>query len=162
MRENFDIEDEARGAQKPVVRNFNASVTDHTLEIRLYWAGKGTTRIPNRGDYGSLISAISVDPSEYFHLFCFLCPNFMHPQLSKICLFHPFVPHFFLGLFLRAAFKVCSNGNKKHVTAYIVAAVLSVFVILLIVGILWWKGFLTGRKHGSNGKSLDFLFISEI
>lgn len=65
--ENFDIEDEARGAQKPVVRYFNANVTDHTLEIRFYWAGKGTTRIPNRGDYGSLISAISVDPSEYFH-----------------------------------------------------------------------------------------------
>lgn len=63
--ENFDIEDEARGFQKPVVRYFNASVTDNTLEIRFYWAGKGTTRIPNRGDYGSLISAISVDPSMF-------------------------------------------------------------------------------------------------
>ncbi|KAL0352948.1 UNVERIFIED_CONTAM: putative LRR receptor-like serine/threonine-protein kinase [Sesamum angustifolium] len=42
---------------------FNVTVTDSTLEIRFYWAGKGTTRIPNRGDYGSLISAISVSPN---------------------------------------------------------------------------------------------------
>ncbi|XP_057764053.1 probable LRR receptor-like serine/threonine-protein kinase RFK1 isoform X1 [Salvia miltiorrhiza] len=110
VHENFDIEDEARAAQKPVVRYFNANVTDNTLEIRFYWAGKGTTRIPNRGDYGSLISAISVDPT----------------------------------------FKVCSSGTKKHVTAYIIAAVLTVFVILSILGILWWKGYLTGRKHGRN------------
>ncbi|KAL1560367.1 putative LRR receptor-like serine/threonine-protein kinase RFK1 isoform X1 [Salvia divinorum] len=110
VRENFNIEDEAHGAQKSVVRKFTTNVTDNTLEIRFYWAGKGTTRIPNRGDYGSLISAISVDPT----------------------------------------FKVCSKGNKKHVTAYVVAAVLTVFVILSILGILWWKGYLTGRKHGRN------------
>lgn len=109
-RENFNIEDEARGAQKPVVRYFNANVTDGTLEIRFYWAGKGTTRIPNRGDYGSLISAISVDPT----------------------------------------FKVCSKGSKKHVAAYIAAGVLTLFVIFSILGILWWKGFLTGRKRGRN------------
>ncbi|KAL1555944.1 putative LRR receptor-like serine/threonine-protein kinase RFK1 isoform X1 [Salvia divinorum] len=108
--ENFDIEDEARGAQKPVVRYFSANVTDNTLEIRFYWAGKGTTRIPNKGDYGALISAISVDPT----------------------------------------FRVCSYGNKKNVTAYVAAAVLTVFVILSILGILWWKGYLTGRKRGRN------------
>nr|GME14499.1 probable LRR receptor-like serine/threonine-protein kinase RFK1 isoform X1 [Ipomoea batatas] len=59
---DFNIEDEARGVQKPLVRYFNATVSDNTLDIRLYWAGKGTTRIPARGHYGSLISAISVDP----------------------------------------------------------------------------------------------------
>nr|GMD05321.1 probable LRR receptor-like serine/threonine-protein kinase At1g07650 isoform X2 [Ipomoea batatas] len=41
---------------------FNASVTDNTLEIRVYWAGKGTTRIPLSGHYGPLVSAISVQP----------------------------------------------------------------------------------------------------
>ncbi|KAI9385482.1 hypothetical protein POPTR_011G072991v4 [Populus trichocarpa] len=39
---------------------FNANVTDTTLEIRLYWNGKGTTCIPKRGNYGPLISAITV------------------------------------------------------------------------------------------------------
>ncbi|KAK4440095.1 putative LRR receptor-like serine/threonine-protein kinase RFK1 [Sesamum alatum] len=104
--EDFNIDKEARGARKPVVRYFNVTVRDSTLEIRFYWAGKGTTRIPNRGDYGSLISAISVNPN----------------------------------------FRVCSNGNKKNITAYIIAAVLAVCVILLILGILWWKGYLKGRK----------------
>ncbi|KAG8365577.1 hypothetical protein BUALT_Bualt18G0119900 [Buddleja alternifolia] len=63
VRKDFNIEDEARGAQRPVIRSFNATVHDGTLEIRFYWASKGTTRIPNRGDYGSLISAISVNPN---------------------------------------------------------------------------------------------------
>nr|XP_009798185.1 PREDICTED: probable LRR receptor-like serine/threonine-protein kinase RFK1 isoform X3 [Nicotiana sylvestris] len=58
---DFNIEEEARGVKRPVIRRFNATVTDSVLEIRLYWGGKGTTRIPLRGHYGALISAISVD-----------------------------------------------------------------------------------------------------
>ncbi|KAL0300640.1 UNVERIFIED_CONTAM: putative LRR receptor-like serine/threonine-protein kinase [Sesamum radiatum] len=42
--------------------NALVKLQDGTLEIRFYWASKGTTRIPNRGDYGSLVSAISVNP----------------------------------------------------------------------------------------------------
>ncbi|KAM1278739.1 hypothetical protein ACFX2J_030721 [Malus domestica] len=45
------------------VVSFTADVTNHTLKIRLYWAGKGTTGIPVRGVYGPLISAISVEPA---------------------------------------------------------------------------------------------------
>ncbi|CAN4105674.1 unnamed protein product [Withania somnifera] len=60
---DFNIVDEADGVQRPVVRHFNTSVTDNFLEIRFYWAGKGTIRIPSRGHYGPLISAISVKPT---------------------------------------------------------------------------------------------------
>ncbi|KAF8035276.1 hypothetical protein BT93_C1333 [Corymbia citriodora subsp. variegata] len=60
--EDFNIEFEAGGVGKPVIKIFNAIVTDGTLEIRFYWAGKGTYAIPNRGVYGPLISAISVYP----------------------------------------------------------------------------------------------------
>ncbi|XP_052201517.1 probable LRR receptor-like serine/threonine-protein kinase RFK1 isoform X2 [Diospyros lotus] len=63
VRKDFNIENEAGGAQKRVIRPFNASVTDNFLEIRFYWAGKGTTRIPNRGTYGPMVSAISVSPN---------------------------------------------------------------------------------------------------
>ncbi|KAL5989815.1 hypothetical protein ACLOJK_010709 [Asimina triloba] len=59
---DFNIVKEAGGPGLPTVQNFSVSVTTHTLEIRLYWAGKGTTSIPARGVYGPLISAISVDP----------------------------------------------------------------------------------------------------
>ncbi|KAD7117858.1 hypothetical protein E3N88_05126 [Mikania micrantha] len=61
-RRDFNIEDEAGGVGIPVVVPFNASVTDNILEIRFYWAGKGTTRFPRRGVYGPLVSAIDVEP----------------------------------------------------------------------------------------------------
>lgn len=58
---DFNIVNEAGMAQKRVVKQLsNVSVTSNVLEIRLYWAGKGTVRIPEGGDYGPLISAISV------------------------------------------------------------------------------------------------------
>ncbi|XP_073141264.1 probable leucine-rich repeat receptor-like serine/threonine-protein kinase At3g14840 [Henckelia pumila] len=60
---DLNIEDEAGGVNKPLVKNFTAVVTDGTLDIRFFWAGKGTIAIPDRGVYGPLISAISVDPN---------------------------------------------------------------------------------------------------
>ncbi|CAH2034364.1 unnamed protein product [Thlaspi arvense] len=58
---DFNIKEEANGTLKPVVKELKAvNVSDHVLEIRLYWAGKGTTLIPSRGNYGPLISAISL------------------------------------------------------------------------------------------------------
>nr|TKS04386.1 putative LRR receptor-like serine/threonine-protein kinase [Populus alba] len=57
---DFNIEEAANGSNKAYSIVFNASVTDTTLEIRLYWNGKGTTCIPKRGNYGPLISAITV------------------------------------------------------------------------------------------------------
>ncbi len=64
--EDFDIEQSAGGAAKAVIKTFTANVTNHTLEIHFYWAGRGTTGIPKRGYYGPLISAISVVPSMAF------------------------------------------------------------------------------------------------
>ncbi|KAL8506319.1 hypothetical protein ACS0TY_017257 [Phlomoides rotata] len=58
---DFDIAAEAGGPGRPIVKNFTAVVTSNTLKIHLYWAGRGTTGIPQRGSYGPLISAISVD-----------------------------------------------------------------------------------------------------
>ncbi|THG08951.1 hypothetical protein TEA_014526 [Camellia sinensis var. sinensis] len=63
VRKDFNIEGVASGALKPVIEQFNTSVTDNILEIRFYWAGKGTTRIPKRGVYGPIISAISLNPT---------------------------------------------------------------------------------------------------
>lgn len=60
---DFNIEKEAGGTGKPIIKNFTAEVTSHTLKVQFYWAGRGTTGIPLRGFYGPLISAISVDPN---------------------------------------------------------------------------------------------------
>ncbi|RXH84048.1 hypothetical protein DVH24_026947 [Malus domestica] len=63
VKEDFNIMDEARVFGDEVIKNFTTLVTNNALEIRLYWAGKGTTGIPVRGVYGPLISAISVNPN---------------------------------------------------------------------------------------------------
>ncbi|KAJ6886147.1 LRR receptor-like serine/threonine-protein kinase RFK1 isoform X1 [Populus alba x Populus x berolinensis] len=60
-RRVFDIYVQVGSAEKPLVKQvLNVNVTNHMLEIRFHFAGKGTTRIPDRGVYGPIISAISV------------------------------------------------------------------------------------------------------
>ncbi|XP_019052234.1 PREDICTED: probable LRR receptor-like serine/threonine-protein kinase At1g53440 [Nelumbo nucifera] len=61
---DFNIAKEANGVGKGIIREFNdVIVNGSTLEIHLYWSGKGTTAIPERGVYGPLISAITVTPN---------------------------------------------------------------------------------------------------
>lgn len=64
MLEDFNIEEEANGVDKEVIKLFKAHVNNKTLEIRFQWTGKGTTNAPKRGMYGSLISAISVEAGK--------------------------------------------------------------------------------------------------
>ncbi|CAK7351851.1 unnamed protein product [Dovyalis caffra] len=64
VQKDFSIQNEAGGVGKAIIKNFTAFVTGNTLEIRFYWAGKGTTGMPVRGVYGPLISAISVTPGK--------------------------------------------------------------------------------------------------
>ncbi|KAF7836623.1 putative LRR receptor-like serine/threonine-protein kinase [Senna tora] len=60
---DFNIMKEAGGVGKGIFKEFDVDVNGSTLEIHLYWAGKGTTAVPDRGVYGPLISAISVTPN---------------------------------------------------------------------------------------------------
>nr|XP_011460821.1 PREDICTED: probable leucine-rich repeat receptor-like serine/threonine-protein kinase At3g14840 isoform X1 [Fragaria vesca subsp. vesca] len=104
---DFNIADAAGGFGKAVTKKFTANVTDSTLEIRLFWAGKGTTGVPYRGDYGPLISAISIDSDS------------PPPETS-------------------------SGGGSSGISAGAVVGIVAggVFIILLVLGILWWKGFI--------------------
>ena len=73
---DFNIMEKAEGAGKGICRDFDACVDGSTLEIHLYWMGKGTNSIPEKGVYGPLISAIAVTPSElisYSGLYYFSC-----------------------------------------------------------------------------------------
>lgn len=78
-QKDFNIKDEAGGVYKEVVLEIPASVNSNTLEIRFYWAGKGTTIIPTKGVYGPLISAISVSRGNYV--------NILVPVSSFLCTF---------------------------------------------------------------------------
>ncbi|KAI8558048.1 hypothetical protein RHMOL_Rhmol04G0057900 [Rhododendron molle] len=61
---DFNIKEVAKGVGIGITREFDdILVNGSTLEIHLYWRGKGTTAIPDRGVYGPLISAITVTPN---------------------------------------------------------------------------------------------------
>lgn len=61
---DFDIRKEASATSKVVKKIFQHVAVNDAIEIRFYYAGKGSTAIPVRGVYGPLISAISVE-SEF-------------------------------------------------------------------------------------------------
>ncbi|KAL1537959.1 putative leucine-rich repeat receptor-like serine/threonine-protein kinase [Salvia divinorum] len=65
VEKDFNIENAAGGVNNPKTMRYHAAVGDHTLEIRFYWAGKGTAALPERSVYGPLISAISVVHATY-------------------------------------------------------------------------------------------------
>ncbi|PHT55839.1 hypothetical protein CQW23_04325 [Capsicum baccatum] len=58
---DFDIERVAGGVDKPWKEKFNVTVKDKTVQVRFQYAGKGTRSIPSRGNYGPLVSAISLE-----------------------------------------------------------------------------------------------------
>ncbi|KAI4321801.1 hypothetical protein MLD38_035141 [Melastoma candidum] len=64
---DFNIAKEAGGAGKGIHKDFDDIRVKGgtTLEIHLYWVGKGTTAVPERGMYGPLISAIQVTPNYH-------------------------------------------------------------------------------------------------
>uniref|UniRef100_K3YPR2 non-specific serine/threonine protein kinase n=2 Tax=Setaria italica TaxID=4555 RepID=K3YPR2_SETIT len=64
---DFNIQDEAGGVRRAITKYFATNITENTLEIHLYWGGKGSTAIPYRGMYGPLISAISVTQTRRNH-----------------------------------------------------------------------------------------------
>ncbi|KAI3771099.1 hypothetical protein L6452_02255 [Arctium lappa] len=63
-RKDFNIMEEADGVSRGIsIDADDVMVNGSTLEIHLYWVGKGTTAIPDRGVYGPLIFAITITPN---------------------------------------------------------------------------------------------------
>ncbi|RAL49080.1 hypothetical protein DM860_015071 [Cuscuta australis] len=61
---DFNIVEDAKGAGIAITKEFdNVLVNGSSLEIHLYWTGKGTNAIPMRSVYGPLISAITITPN---------------------------------------------------------------------------------------------------
>ncbi|KAI3769366.1 hypothetical protein L6452_00467 [Arctium lappa] len=106
-RKDFNIMEEANGVGRGIFIDVDdVMVNGSTLEIHLYWAGKGTTFMPHRGVYGPLISAIAITP-----------------RLSAGAL---------AGI-------VIGSGT----------------VIMLILALLWKKGYLGGDKEDKELRALE-------
>lgn len=86
---DFNIAEAAGGVGKALIKEFFANVSDSSnLEIRFYWAGKGTTIIPKNGVYGPLVSAISVDRGMLYTLV-----NYEDPRIHKVYKFTSYFSH---------------------------------------------------------------------
>ncbi|KAM7270467.1 hypothetical protein ACFE04_029681 [Oxalis oulophora] len=125
---DFDIETEAKGVDKVVIRNFTTVITNRTLEIRFHWSAKGTTQVPTRGNYGPLISAISVNPKllqrKYYSEIIIVIVI-----IAKVIPFSNFATDF----------KPPTSNNKKiKIAVGVPVGVLC--LILIILGVLWWRG----------------------
>ncbi|XP_052301162.1 probable LRR receptor-like serine/threonine-protein kinase At1g29720 isoform X4 [Populus trichocarpa] len=120
VQKDFNFTEEAKGSNRNFTIAFNTAVTDRTLEIRLYWAGKGTTSIPRRGNYGPIISAISV--CSGYRTYC------EEPE----------------------------EASKKPIVIGVVTS--AAFLILLVMGVIYWKfcyGDKYTRERGAELKGLD-------
>ncbi|KAF3794526.1 putative receptor-like protein kinase [Nymphaea thermarum] len=114
---NFNIEKEAGGPGYEVVKIFRANVTENTLEINFYWAGKGTIVVPEKGVEGPLISAISVTPSELF---------FSNEPIT--CFLTDFTPR-----------NYDETGRTISTAVIIVIVIASCVIIFMVLMILWLK-----------------------
>ncbi|XP_071717092.1 probable LRR receptor-like serine/threonine-protein kinase At1g53440 [Rutidosis leptorrhynchoides] len=104
---DFNIREEANGTGRGIYKDFDNIIVNNgsTIEIHLYWAGKGTTAIPDRGVYGPLISAITITPN----------------------------------------FKIPTDGLSAGAIAGIV--IVSCAFVVLILAVLWKKGYLGGKDE---------------
>ena len=145
---DFNIVEVAGGAGKGFSKDFDVNVTHNTLEIHLYWAGKGTTAIPARGVYGPLISAIAVTPSEsnilVIDLHSFL---FKQSSLRFFILVSIIWKHFHIIV----DFEIPSEGLSTGAIAGIVVGS-CVFLIISIVFILRKMGFVGGKDSKDKRK----------
>nr|XP_048320959.1 probable LRR receptor-like serine/threonine-protein kinase At1g53440 isoform X2 [Ziziphus jujuba var. spinosa] len=57
---DYNIVERSGGVGKSVTETFDATVSGSTLEIHLYWVGRGIAKFPHVGLYGPLISAITI------------------------------------------------------------------------------------------------------
>ncbi|CAK9154593.1 unnamed protein product [Ilex paraguariensis] len=58
--QDFNIQEEAGGSKRALVKRFEANVTNTIMDIHFFWAGRGTCCIPFQSTYGPLVSAIHV------------------------------------------------------------------------------------------------------
>ncbi|KAF7145859.1 hypothetical protein RHSIM_Rhsim04G0035500 [Rhododendron simsii] len=143
---DFNIKEEAKGVGIGITREFDdILVNGSTLEIHLYWRGKGTTAIPGRGVYGPLISAITITPSGYYLLFRVSLFFFYAPALSGT------------DFPLPIDFDV-STGLSAGAIVGIAAASFVLFVLILVV--LRMKGCLGGKDLENKGYSLQLIRLT--
>lgn len=149
MLKDFNIANEAGGVGKLTIKNFTAHVISGSLKMRFHWAGKGTVAIPYKSVYGPLISAISVTSGVFLlslSIYSFLASNFL--VLSDAYVLYNYQIDF---------------EPPRIIPGSVIAAIVAagVGIVILILGILWWRGFLRKRNSLEIGNDKVLLYILE-
>lgn len=130
---DFNIANEAGGVGKNITKRISTTVSNNSLEIRFYWAGKGTTAIPYRSVYGPLISAISATRGNSLCLCHFIIPILhLRYQMTRIAL-----------LQLSVNSSRTDSGGMAIGVAIAIAVSAIIFVLLVVLA---WR-LHTGRKN---------------
>lgn len=139
---DFNIANEAGGVGKNITKTISTIVSNNSLEIRFYWAGKGTTDIPHKSVYGPLISAIFVTRGEslclslFFQFYIFKVSNDMYSLVL---------------LSVNTTNREDSGSMAIGVVIGITVAAI-VFVILIVLG---WRLHTGKRNSLAKGDSID-------
>ena len=114
--QDFNIQKEAGGSKRALIKTFEATVTNTIIEVHFFWAGKGTCCIPFQSTYGPLVSAVHVYQGSLYLFLLFLTYNcIFHKSIILSC--YLFVPK--LNLFLRVLFfRSSSNSNTFSICIY--------------------------------------------
>ncbi|KAK7816807.1 putative lrr receptor-like serine/threonine-protein kinase [Quercus suber] len=70
--QDFNIQKEAGGSKRALIKTFEANVTNTIIEVHFFWAGKGTCCIPFQSTYGPLVSAVHVYQGSLYLFLLFL------------------------------------------------------------------------------------------
>jgi len=135
---DFNIANEAQGVGKELIKEFVAHVSGNDLEIRFYWAGKGTTYIPYKSVNGPLISALSVTYGG-LSCKCYFLYGHLHGIISFMCLYLSNNQTDSTG---GTKTKEDSTGGHSVGLIVVIAVALVIVVILITVGVLRWRGFI--------------------
>lgn len=83
--QDFNIQKEAGGSKRALIRTFKANVTNTIMDIHFFWAGKGTCSIPYQGTYGPLVWAIHVSQGFRTCYFSYFSFKFLIPIWELTC-----------------------------------------------------------------------------
>lgn len=93
---DFDISKEAGGVSRATEKKLNVVVSENYLEVHLFWAGKGTCCVPEKGYYGPLISTVHAASGNTTALFGYSCALQVAIN-TLLCFFNQTLCHLFLG-----------------------------------------------------------------
>ena len=142
---DFNIANEAGGVGKNITRRISTTVSNKSLEIRFYWAGKGTTAIPSKSVYGPLISAISATLGESLCLCEFILPIFcLRCQMTRIVLVQ-----------VSENTTVPERTDPVSLATGVVIGITVAVIVFVILVVLGWRHHIGKRNSLAKGDSLE-------